>query len=161
VLAMVSASMAQVYRIIPIRFENNTLTVAMADPSCVNTLDDLRFMLNCEVNCAIADEQQINVAIKRYYGAEKSVPKDKPPDSENETVNSPIAVRFLNLLLFAAIRDRADAIVLFCDHSKFTAHVKLVGKLSEVPTMDVPVGMAVCSRAKMMAGLNIFVRTVQ
>ena len=56
VIKMVSVSMAQVYRIVPISFENNVLTVAMADPQNVNALDDLRFMLNCQVTAAVASE---------------------------------------------------------------------------------------------------------
>ena len=69
VLKMVSVSMAQVYRIVPIRFAHNRLVVAMSDPHNVNALDDLRFILNVEVAGAIASEQQINAAIERFYKA--------------------------------------------------------------------------------------------
>ncbi len=65
VIAMVSPSVAQVYRIVPVSFENGMLTVAMADPLNVNAIDDLRFMLNCEVSGAVSNETDVAAAIEK------------------------------------------------------------------------------------------------
>lgn len=64
----VSGEIARMYRVVPIDYADGVLTVAMADPSCVNALDDLRFILNCGVLGACAPERQVNECIERLYG---------------------------------------------------------------------------------------------
>ncbi|NIR00231.1 MAG: pilus assembly protein PilB, partial [Gemmatimonadales bacterium] len=49
VLEHISPSIAQVYRVVPVRYRNGVLTVALANPTHLKTLDDLRFLINCEV----------------------------------------------------------------------------------------------------------------
>ena len=68
VLKLVHADWAKRYRVVPVEFKNNVLVIAMSDPQNVNALDDLAFMLNVKVNGAIAREEQVNAAIKRFYG---------------------------------------------------------------------------------------------
>ena len=68
---MVSVSMAQVYRIVPISFVDNVLTIAMADPQNFNALDDLRFMLNCEIAATVAAEGQVMQFIEQLYGNQR------------------------------------------------------------------------------------------
>ena len=69
-LEMVTSSVANIYRLVPVSFEDNVLTVAMADPLNVNALDDLRFMLGCEVVGAVSNEESVASAIEKYYGSE-------------------------------------------------------------------------------------------
>ncbi|MCY3018764.1 MAG: protein kinase [Planctomycetota bacterium] len=82
VIKLVSASLAQSYRFIPINFANNVLTVAVADPQNFIALDDLRFMLNCQVTAVAATEQQITAAINRYYGGQVAAARSPRPGGE-------------------------------------------------------------------------------
>src|SRR3990172_9326514 len=70
VIAKIASNFASIYKIVPIRFEDNTLTVAMADPNNINILDDLRYMLHCEVRGALSSEAEINKALEKYYKQE-------------------------------------------------------------------------------------------
>ena len=65
VLDKVSFSIANMYRVVPFRFENGMLTIAMADPRNVAALDDLKFMTNCEVQGAVSSEAAVAKAIRR------------------------------------------------------------------------------------------------
>ena len=56
-LDRVPSSIAKAYKIVPIRMESNTLVVAMGDPMNVQILDDLRFMLDCEVKGLRSNEE--------------------------------------------------------------------------------------------------------
>jgi len=67
VIKMVSRSQAETYQIVPVDFHNGVLTIALADPMNVNAIDDLRFMLNCEVEAVVSNEQDVKAAIRRYY----------------------------------------------------------------------------------------------
>jgi len=69
-LHMIPEHVALQYRIVPIAFENETLTVAMGDPQNVNALDDLHWILNVKIAGAVASEEQISSAletVKRFY----------------------------------------------------------------------------------------------
>jgi len=180
VIKMVSVSMAQVYRIVPISFENNVLTVAMADPQNVNALDDLRFMLNCQVTAAVATEAQVTQAISQYYGGQKESIKDlldsmtgeemevlkqgdqeevDPRDIEKMVHAAPV-VKFLNLVLLTAIRDQASDIHFEPFEHEFKIRYRIDGTLIEIPPPPRGLAMAICSRIKVMANMDIAERRV-
>jgi type IV pilus assembly protein PilB len=68
VLDMVPPDMARRYRIVPLRFERETgtLVVAMADPTDLRALDDLRFNLDCKVRPEGADRASVDAAIDKH-----------------------------------------------------------------------------------------------
>jgi type IV pilus assembly protein PilB len=178
VLKMVSVSMAQVYRIIPINFENNVLVVAMADPQNVNALDDLRFMLNIEVAGAVATEQQLNEAIERHYGSQKESIRElletmsgeemavlanaDAVDHKNieQMVNAAPVVKFLNLVLLTAIRDQASDIHFEPFETEFKIRYRIDGTLLEIPPPPRGLALALCSRIKVMANMDIAERRI-
>jgi len=67
VLDRVPATVAKAYNIVPISFENNLLTVAMANPHDIAVLDELRYMTHCEVKGAVAGEESVGAALEKYY----------------------------------------------------------------------------------------------
>jgi len=67
----VQASIAKIYQIIPVRKEGNTLYAAMADPTNLGVLDNLRLLLECDVSPVIASPGDIKEAIRKYYGLEE------------------------------------------------------------------------------------------
>jgi type IV pilus assembly protein PilB len=178
-IKMVSVSMAQVYRIVPINFEDNVLTIAMADPQNVNALDDLRFMLNCEVAGVIAIEEQITKAIADHYGTQKESIKDllesmDPGEMEvltgvenvddkrkiDEMVNAAPVVKFLNLVLLTAIRDQASDIHFEPFEHEFKIRYRIDGTLLEIPPPPRALALALCSRIKVMSNMDIAERRV-
>src|SRR5882672_11347721 len=59
VINKVPTNLAKSYNVVPIKFENGILTVAMSNPHDVNVLDDLRHNLHCEVQGAVASEEGV------------------------------------------------------------------------------------------------------
>src|SRR5688572_27622350 len=68
VLAMVSSTMAQMYRIIPVEFDGDTLTVAMCDPQNLSVQDELRTFLGFQIRVVVTSESAMTAALERYYG---------------------------------------------------------------------------------------------
>src|SRR3954449_3126470 len=68
VLAMVTAPMAQMYRIVPIDFDGDTLTVAMCDPQNLSVQDELRTFLGFNIRVVVTSESSMMAALERYYG---------------------------------------------------------------------------------------------
>src|SRR3989338_9599593 len=67
-LARVPPKFASHYRLMPLTLTDNTLQVAIADPFDVQTLDELRLLLDCEVKPVFATPKEIEEAIARHYG---------------------------------------------------------------------------------------------
>ena len=68
VINLMTESMAQLYRAVPIHFEGNRLTVATCDPQNITIQDELRSLLGYEVKVVIAGETDIKKTLERYYG---------------------------------------------------------------------------------------------
>ncbi len=183
VVEKVSPTMAKVYKVIPIKFENNVLTVAMADPLNVSVLDDLRFMLGCELQGAVSNEDAVNRAIEQYYAGAtetvedilkemKDVAKESmdltgwSPMGKGETAavnidsveamaNSAPVVKLLNLILLQAIKDQSSDIHFEPFENEFKVRYRVDGVLYEMMPPPLHLAIALISRIKVMSNLDI------
>jgi type IV pilus assembly protein PilB len=73
VIKLVPASKAKNYLIIPIQRMGPRLTLAMADPSNIVAIDEIKFMTSFNVEPVVASEAEIIEAIKKYYGGGGSI----------------------------------------------------------------------------------------
>lgn len=69
-ILLVPASIALAYCCVPIRFENDVLTVALAEPVREGVLEDLSFVLKCRVHGAASPRATVQCAIRRWYGTD-------------------------------------------------------------------------------------------
>ncbi len=69
VLTKITEPMAQLYRIIPLSFEDNTLTIAMCDPQKLSIIDELRSFLGYDIKAMVCTEKEMLKALERYYSA--------------------------------------------------------------------------------------------
>ncbi|MFH0926309.1 MAG: type IV-A pilus assembly ATPase PilB [bacterium] len=67
-IKLVPFELAKRYMVIPLNRIGTTLTLAMADPSNIFALDDIKFMTGYCVEPVVAPESAVREAIKRYYG---------------------------------------------------------------------------------------------
>lgn len=175
IISRVSPSISTVYRILPIKFENNVLTVAMADPLNVKTLDDLRFLLDCEVKGAVSNEQSVARALDRYYaGVQESVESllaeldDGTMSDISATASESIDLqtleemadaapvrKLLNYVLLVAIRDKAADIHFEPFEDEFKIRYRIDGVLYEMVPPPKQLAIAIASRIKVMADLDI------
>jgi type IV pilus assembly protein PilB len=68
VIATVPRTVARKYRIVPIYQHDGSITVAIADPSDIATIDALGHVLNADVQVQVASDQDIETALSKYYG---------------------------------------------------------------------------------------------
>jgi len=73
VIKHIPSEVAQKYRIMPINRTGATITIAMVDPSNIFAIDDIKFMTGYNVEAVVATEGAIVDAIKKYYGAAKTL----------------------------------------------------------------------------------------
>src|SRR5689334_11254877 len=73
VVKTVPAETARKYQILPLSRSGATLTIAMADPTNVFAMDDIKFMTGYNVEPVVASETALEEAIDRYYGSSRSL----------------------------------------------------------------------------------------
>jgi type II secretion system protein E len=172
IIEKVPAKFASHYKIIPVEFIDNILTVAMTDPLDVRTLDDIKLLLGFEVKAALASENDIQEAIRKYYGvgadtleriiAKKlpserlSVEKDKAEDLEALAEDASI-IKFVNQILSEAIKDRASDIHIEPFQDELRVRFRIDGLLYNIniPETIKYFHPAIISRIKVMAQMNI------
>ncbi len=171
VLKQVSPSIAQVYRIVPVRFSNGVLTVALADPTHLEALDDLRFLLDCEVVGAVSTEAAVERAIQENYSTQENISdilgelqeglEDVPDytaqqsqsielESLEEMAESAPVRKLLNLILLQAIQDRASDIHFEPFEDEFRVRYRVDGVLYEMVPPPKHLHVAITSRIKVM-----------
>jgi len=177
VIEKVSVSIASIYRIVPVSFENNTLTVAMAEPHNLDVLDDLRFMLSCEVHGVIAAESSVDAAIEKYYATKKAEVDDIVKNIETsssddiemdfshkegtinldlqEQITSAPVVKLLNYILVQAIKDQSSDIHFEPFEDDFKVRYRVDGVLYDMLPPPRHLAHAITSRVKVMSQLNI------
>ena len=69
ILKLVSKEQCEKHRVIPVSRAGSSLIVAMADPTNLNAIDDLKFLTSYNIQPVIAGEAAIQLAIERYYNA--------------------------------------------------------------------------------------------
>ncbi|MFH1231426.1 MAG: ATPase, T2SS/T4P/T4SS family [Planctomycetota bacterium] len=181
IIEKISSSMAHSYKIIPIRFDKNTLTVAMSNSLNIGVLDDVRFMLNCQIKGVLSDEARLNRALQKYYPSDIKESMNgltkKIPDTEIKTKDSlelgeeksksftldnlqamaeqePVK-KLLNLVLYHAIRDQASDIHLEPFEKELKIRYRIDGVLYEMAPPPLSLAPALISRIKIMSNLNI------
>ena len=91
IVRLISAESATKYNVLAVARSGTTLTLAMADPTNVFAMDDIKFMTGLHVEPVVASEGAIREAIGRYYGA----PKPAAGDPMTSVRGSEIANRAL------------------------------------------------------------------
>ena len=173
----ISESMAQLYRVIPIQFEGNTLTVATCDPQNITIQDELRSMLGYNIRTVIATESDIKKTLDRFYASDKDtvsslvaeLANDKEleaamkaaekgkhdlGDLENLADSAPVR-KLLNMVLLLAIKDHASDIHFEPFEDEFRIRIKADGVLFEMVPPPRHLAFAITTRIKVMANLDI------
>jgi len=176
VINKVPTTMAKSYNVVPIKFENNVLTIAMANPHDVNIRDDLRHTLHCEVQGAVASEEAVMAALEKYYAHRqeslgtvlgsmdegdlqfeelKDQKKKGSAYNVDELVNSAPVVKLLNLILATAIKAQASDVHFEPFENEFKVRYRVDGVLYEMEAPPLHLATPIISRIKVLANLDI------
>lgn len=178
VLKCITQPMAQLYRVIPIRFEEDTLTIAMCDPQKLSIIDELRTFLGYNIRAVVATERDVLKALDKYYSvggesvesiisemetdpqllkAAAQLDKEGPMDltSVEALADSAPVRKLLNMVLLLAIRDRASDVHFEPFENEFKIRIRSDGVLFEMVPPPRHLAFAITTRIKVMADLDI------
>lgn len=161
-------SFAKKFRILPINKDNGTLKVIFAPPQELYALDEVRSRFNCSLETYIALEHVLNDSINRVYEQGKDVVSEdinegsglsdmeftEPQDLIEAEDEAPI-IKFINTLLFQAVREHASDIHIECFEKEVLVRFRKDGILHDVTKVPKTVQSSVISRVKIMSELDI------
>ena len=175
ILRLIPTGLARLHGALPVEMSGTTLRVALVDPFDLHAAEDLRFALGKDIHVIVSPADQIEDLIKQYYGSDTtsmedvlkqlgeagealSVSAEREGDGqatvEAEANATPI-IRFVDLILYQAIRDRASDIHFEPFENEFKIRYRVDGALYEMSPPPRHLALPVISRVKVMANMNI------
>ncbi len=174
VISSVPRSVAHQYKVVPLYQDDLSVTVAMSDPSDLDAIDALGQALNKEVKISVADEDEIEGALKQYYGAAKDDNVSKliqditegevqvstlgevsvEDDGDAVDADTPI-IKLVNTMIVEAFRMGASDIHLEPLAARFRMRYRIDGVCHEQKSPPRRLQSSVISRLKIMSEMDI------
>lgn len=177
VLNLIPVETAIRHQVLPLKQFGTNLTVAVADPTNVLALDEIKFMTGCRVEPVVAAEGAIRKAIETQFGNQQTIELQRVYDElisneteydldltkeqtvdvaelEKSSSEAPI-IKLVNIMLADSIRRNASDIHLEPYEKEFRVRFRIDGVLYNMMKPPLRLKDAVVSRVKIMANLDI------
>ena len=174
VISIIPRHIAKKYRVVPIFKTEGKVTVAIADPSDLNTIDSLTHLLNAEIELRVASEQDIETALGRYYGGKGDSVVDKAIQELTQSeVEVPVGelgeladdgtaldadaplIRLVNQIITDAFKMRASDIHLEPLGKRFRLRYRIDGLLHEMKAPPKRLQAPIITRLKIQSNMSI------
>ena len=175
IVKLIPADVALKHLVLPLKREGRTLTVAMADPTNLSVIDDLKFITRYDIFPVIAGEYTLRMALDKHYeqvdAQLDSLLKDMEEEGEaaelevlqqeEEEQGSGVSaddapvVKLINAILTDAVKRGASDIHIEPFEHELRVRYRIDGALSEVMKPPLKMKAALTSRIKIMSALNI------
>ncbi|MDF3057440.1 MAG: pilB 2 [Rariglobus sp.] len=179
VVNAVQGSLARMYGVVPLRVDAQSIDLLATDPFNSQVIDDLTFALGKDVRLVVADPGRIDGLLKLHYGDDDATIDDllremssddhdgpqgadrdlSEHDLESMAGQTPI-IRFVNLVIGQAIRDKASDIHFEPFEHEFKIRYRIDGALYEMAPPPKHLALPITSRVKVLASLNIAERRI-
>jgi type IV pilus assembly protein PilB len=180
IVKMIPGDIALKHCVLPLKREGRTLTVAMADPTNMTVIDDLKFITRYDIFPVIAGEYTLRGQLEKHYeqvdqqldklmeqiGEEASEElevvqeKDEPEEGGAQLVDDAPVVKLINAILTDAVKRGASDIHIEPFEHEMRVRYRVDGSLHEVMKPPLKLKAALTSRIKIMSSLNIAERRV-
>jgi type IV pilus assembly protein PilB len=171
---LIPEDMAKRYKVIPLFEKDGVLTVAMADPTNLRTIDHIKFKTGKEIEPVIATEKSISAAIERNFSTgmeqmnellgavqveeldivkleeDEEEESDKLTDEEGQQI-----IKLVNLIITQAVNLRASDIHIEPMDRLVRLRYRIDGDLAEQNPIPLQIRAQITSRLKIMAGMDI------
>ncbi|QVK19182.1 type II/IV secretion system protein [Mycoplasmatota bacterium] len=161
ILRLISEEYARENLVVPVTFEDGKLIVAVADPLNYYVVDDLRLITSYNVKLMMAARSEIETAISRYYGINRSLDQiilnyneNNDDEGGNDADDTPL-IRLVNQLLLSAVKQNASDIHIDPQESEVIVRFRVDGVLGVEKRFPKIMEKQLLSRFKIISGLDI------
>ncbi len=175
IIHRVPASVARMYNVVPVAMTDSSVEMAVCDIVNPQVMDELMFVLTCDASFVVAREDDVRSCINQFYGDDSAAVNDMLSALEGEieqagdlalvdendeqgleeAAGSTPVIRFVNLVLYQAVNDRASDIHFEPFEKEFRIRYRVDGALYEMAPPPRRLALPLISRIKVMSGLNI------
>ena len=172
VIESVPAEIAKQYKIIPVMKHDDMLTVAMSDPTDMETIDSLRYLLHCDVDAVISPADQIAKLYSHHYGSIEESVDSLLGEIDEDSITSQIMsemesqgntasdddtpiVKLVTMIIVEAFKTKVSDIHLEPLEKRYRVRYRLDGMLFEVEAPPKYLQPNITSRLKIMSKLDI------
>src|SRR6195256_5429029 len=182
IMSLVPRELAKANKLVPIARVNGKLFVAMADPTNVLAVDDVKRRVQLDIVPMIATERAVHDVLAGVHGGArmtevlKQVADDAQAAGEvevqtkkNEEIDldrlatdsedAPV-IKIVNLILVQAVKEKASDIHIEPFQNTLKLRYRIDGELAPAESPPKALQLAITSRIKILAGLNIAERRV-
>jgi type IV pilus assembly protein PilB len=170
---LIKAPQAHKYVVLPVADEAGKLTLLAKDPFNSSVINELSFILQREIELAVADPAQVEAAVTRVYGEATSSSMEDllgefgevdaaavtDEDVTKQASQAPI-IRFVDLVLQEGVKAKASDIHFEPFETEFRIRLRIDGSLYEMAPPPKNLASAVIARVKVLSSLNIAERRV-
>jgi type II secretion system protein E len=154
------------HQVLPLRAEDHTLVVAMANPFAVTVLDDLRLLTSRDVRAVVANPRQISEAIEQCYmekmfrdiddmQTEAVAEEDLEIADLQKMAREALVIKLVNLIIHQAIQERASDIHVEPHERELRVRYRVDGVLHDASSPPRHLHPAIISRIKILAEMDI------
>jgi general secretion pathway protein E len=161
-------SFAKKFRLLPFRKKDNKVVIILAPPVDLYALDEVKSLFGCEVETVVTLNHVVLDSINRVYERGKEMTEgieddskgiseydlQEPKDLLDAEDEAPI-IRFVNSLLFQAVKEKSSDIHLECFEKELSVRFRKDGILHEITSVPKKLQASIISRVKIMAELDI------
>jgi type IV pilus assembly protein PilB len=169
----VARDVARRYKIIPVQADPDKITVALIDPSDLDTMDAVGHLLSKPVEWKVAMESQILAALDRFYGEEDQIQQMigiiegegsgiavvDGDDGSEEDSDAPL-IKLVNTIIADAFKARASDIHIEPMERRLRIRYRIDGVLQEVNSPPKRLQPSIISRLKIQSGMSIAERRI-
>lgn len=167
---VVRPSVARMYAIVPIESDTSAVKVLAKDPFNASIIDDLTFTLNKDINVLVCDPDDLDKLLVNTYGEEDSsiddiigdlgegfgeLDEDASETDLTDVANQTPIIRFVNVVLQQAIKDKASDVHFEPYEDQFRIRYRIDGALYEMAPPPKSLAIPVISRIKVLSNMNI------
>ena len=184
VLDLIPEKIARRYKIIPLFKIENILTIAMSDPLNIIALDDISKLAKCKTETVIASEENVNLAIEKWYGTgevrkslieelaeelkQTNIEMDEDAKSPDRTIEEQLRIeaseapitKLFNSFIVQAVLENASDIHLEPKRGFMQVRFRIDGFLYNRHKIPERLVAPLTSRIKIMSGLDISKRRI-
>jgi len=165
-LAQVPSDFAMRHQVLPLREEDHSLVVAMANPFDVTVLDDLRLLTSRDVRAVVVSPRKISDAIEQCYmekmfrdidtmQTEEVAEEDLEIADLQKMAREALVIKLVNLILHQAVQERASDVHIEPHEKELRVRYRVDGVLRDASSPPRHLHPAIISRIKIMADMDI------
>lgn len=155
ILQLLPENIIRNYQVVPLKLEEDTLHIAMADPLNIIALDEIKLLSKFKTSPMIATKKEIKIVIERYFNLQQITKQMFSEIRTGQTTDETSVSKFVDTIIHAGITSRSSDIHLEPQYPEMRVRFRIDGILHDIVTIPKSIEGTLTSRVKVLADMDI------